>query len=371
VSIQISSGTPPISDNLTDFKAWAKVISDFMATAGWAQANDTGQAVWTATVLTCTQVAMAGTVATISYSSFAGPAPRVGMSITFSGFGNGGNNTALTITAVSGGGSGTVTAVNASGVNETHAGSGTTTAQAAVPASTATIYEVWVSTDALSSTVPMYLKLEYGQGSTANTILFALTAGTGSNGSGTLTGNVTSRYPHTPNTSSATPGESDLCGASGRLSIMMFRPVSNSLPFFFGVERSHDATGADTDAYWVIYLSFITGATRALTQQVINKPALGGVLTAETEFVSALTTLSSGVFGTSVALAPVFPVVGKLDNPTMCVAASKGGDIIDAGTVTVSMFGASHTFFCAKTTSAWTSVPRNTGTANALLFRWE
>jgi hypothetical protein len=372
MSTQILSTTVPANDTFADFKTWAQAISAWMASIGWTQTNDTGQVVWTATVLTATQVAMSGTTATVSYSSFTGPAPRAGMSVTWSGFSNGGNNSTFTLTAVSGGSSGTVQMVNASGVNETHAGSGTTTANTTVPGTSAFFYDTWVSTDSASSTLPIYLKLEYGASSVAANPSFALTAGTGSNGSGTLTGNVSARNVHINNTNSTTAVESDFSGSTGRVAVLMHRTTASTvLPFFFAIERAHDSSGNDLDSYFVVYCAFGSSGTRSASMQIVQKPALGGVLTSETEFVSALTTLSSGIVGTSVALGCCFPVIGKLDNPTMAIAFSKGGDIVEGATVSVALYGSSHTFFCTKFNSVWTGLPRVSGTANGFLFRFE
>lgn len=374
MSTQLLSTTVPGCTNLTDFKSWAMAISAWMASIGWLQTNDTGQAVWTATVLTCTQVAMTGTVATISYSSFTGPAPRAGMSVTFSGFSNGGNNTALTLTAVSGGSSGTVTATNASGVNETHAGSGTTTAQSAVPGTSTTIYEIWESQDSVSSTLPIFLRLEYGQSATANSNLFKLTGGTGSNGSGTLTGNVSSVLAHSSNSAGTTGvgNNSVFSGDASRVLCAMFINAGNvANPILFAIERSHDSSGADTDSYFMVITNFATSGSRFPAQQIVQKPALGGTLTAETAHITALTTLASGVVGTNIALGPLFPVIGKLDNPSMAIAFSKGGDIVEGATVTVPYFGSNHTFYCTKASSVFTSEPVNSGTSNGILLRYE
>lgn len=375
MSTQLLSTCVPGNTSLADFKSWAQAISAWMASIGWTQTNDTGQVVWTATVLTCTQVAMTGTTAVISYSSFTGPAPRVGMSVTFSGFSNSGNNTALTLTAVSGGSSGTVTATNASGVNETHAGSGTTTAIAAPPAtSTITAYELWQATDSLASTTPMIVKFEYGTSSTASAIQFAFTAATGSNGSGTLTGNVSTRFLSTSNSVGTTGvgNNSVFSGSTGRFAIAMFiNAASGSNGFFVGIERSHNSSGADTSNYFMPVALVNTSGSRVPNQQIIQNPSLGGALTAETVFITALTSLTSGLVGTNIALGPLFPVIGLLDNPSMMLAFSKGGDIIEGATVSVPYYGSSHTFYCTKASTWVTGVPLGNSTGNGLLIRFE
>jgi hypothetical protein len=370
MSTQLLSTTVPGCTTLSDFKTWAAAISAWMASIGWLQTNDTGQVVWTATVLTCTQVAMSGSVATISYSSYTGPAPRAGMSVIFTGFSNSGNNTTLTLTAVSGGSSGTVTATNASGVNETHAGSGTTTAQAAVPSTSTTVYEIWESQDSVSSTLPIFIRLDYGQSSTTSANSFKVNAGTGSSGAGVLTGNVGTQVVHSSNSAATLAANSIFSGDASRVMCAMFlNAASGSNPLFFAIERSHNSAGADTDSYFMLIAN--VGSSRTATQQIIQKPALGGTLTQETAHITALTTLSSGVVGTNIALGPLFPVIGKLDNPCMAIAFSRGGDIVEGATVIVPYYGSNHTMYCSKANTMQTNEPSGTSSGNGTLYRYE
>lgn len=54
-------------------------------------------------------------------------------------------------------------------------------------------YEIWRFNDALQATAPIFLKIEYGNGSAITRPAVFVTVGTGSNGAGTLTGVQTSR----------------------------------------------------------------------------------------------------------------------------------------------------------------------------------
>jgi len=57
--------------------------------------------------------------------------------------------------------------------------------------STAAGYEIYKFTDTLSGSAPIYFKLEYGTGSSSTSPQLWITVGTGSNGSGTITGTGT------------------------------------------------------------------------------------------------------------------------------------------------------------------------------------
>lgn len=70
-------------------------------TAGWIQSGDVGQVVWTATTWTGITLTAVGSTVTVTWTSYAGPLPRVGMTVTFSGFANSGNNAIFTLKTVS------------------------------------------------------------------------------------------------------------------------------------------------------------------------------------------------------------------------------------------------------------------------------
>ena len=56
-------------------------------------------------------------------------------------------------------------------------------------------YEMFRFHDSLQSTSPVYIKIEYGIGSYSTTYFgLWITVGTGTNGSGTLTGNISNRF---------------------------------------------------------------------------------------------------------------------------------------------------------------------------------
>lgn len=60
-------------------------------------------------------------------------------------------------------------------------------------------YEIWRMADAMQATKPVFIKLEYGSGSSSGVPFMWLTVGSGSNGSGTITGTYLSRTLLTPN----------------------------------------------------------------------------------------------------------------------------------------------------------------------------
>ena len=116
-------------------------------------------------------------------------------------------------------------------------------------------YEIWQFNDTLQSTTPIYIKVEYGTGGTATYPAIWITVGQGSNGTGTLTGLVSSRcscgYSQVPLSTTltyfsrfcynATLGFFGFSWKSG----LGVANVSYSSAFIF---RSCDTTGAPTSA---------------------------------------------------------------------------------------------------------------------------
>ena len=340
------------TNTLAYFTDWAKAVSDFLASIGWLQTNDTGQVVWTATVLTMTEVAV-GATAVYSYSSYAGPTPRVGMSVAVTGFANGNNNVTGVLTAVSGGASGTVTMVLTTQANEVHAGSGTTTALAAAPAANNYVYEIWGMGDALQATSPFYLKIEYGTGSSANGPNLYVTIGTATNLAGTLSGNVSSRVSvgnNTGNTTTAYPCE--LAGSTGWFGCILWRNSTGTMARIFCVDRSKDASGYDTGDYATLLTCGYTGVTQ---QSIFKAGTLQGVATLEYSSASRWGTIlpitaTTGIINGQTHNSPVIPLVGQVDNPSLAAVVVLAADYAENDPIPVSLFGSTHTYKFTKST---------------------
>lgn len=83
-------------------------------------------------------------------------------------------------------------------------------------------YEIWQLTDSLGVSAPVYIKLEYGTGSGTTTPMVWITVGTGTNGSGTITGSATTRATAGGNavpTSTVTDYQSWVCCVEGHLGV--------------------------------------------------------------------------------------------------------------------------------------------------------
>ncbi|HLW51330.1 MAG TPA: hypothetical protein VKW06_00680 [Candidatus Angelobacter sp.] len=361
------------NSSVANFISWGSLISSKLAAAGWVQQNDTGQVVWNATVLTLTQVTV-GANAVYSYSSFTGPAPRVGMSINVTGFTNGGNNVSnAVIAAVSGGASGTVTVALTTQVNETHAGSATTTAVAAVP-STIGAYEIWAPGDALQTgSTQFFLKVQYGnQSTTTNQPSVGFSIGSATNGAGTLTGNTIGIYQsnsQSPVSGSTSLFEFDFSYDTDRLGIMVRN--NSSLAFLFVVERTHNTDGTDSTDGVVMFFIGVNQFTK-MRVLVFSPAVLAAVERSQTGgsdwhiSMPVIPPQNSDSFNSSIPVAPMFPDYGKYGNPMTTYAATGNNDVAEGMLLTTTLYGATRTYMASKINTYYSS--NNTLIS---LFRWD
>jgi hypothetical protein len=221
---------------------------------------------------------------------------------------------------------------------------------ASVPSSTY-VYEVWKASDALASTMPIYVKIGYGASSTSPRI--QITVGTSSNGSGTITGQAMTGTPWTITGTSFSNGGATtypcyFSGSTGEFRMWMWGNPTGSPGYgtLFVIERGKDGSGANTADYvTALYACQFSSSTAG--QQTITASGVGNL---ENGVLGLALTSGSGTglaFGTVTAL-PVFPVLGKVGNPMLGLMTAVVADAAINSTVTVtSMYGSTHTYIAA------------------------
>lgn len=241
----------------------------------------------------------------------------------------------------------------------------------AVPSSTY-VYEVWKQSDALTSSLQIFVKVEYGFSTTSARVRF--TVGTGSNGSGTITGALaTAQFLAGVNLwSMANQGATQypcyISGDGAEIRILMWNTLTvGTYNMYFAIERSKDAAGANTGDY----ATGLCGSNNNISQQSIL--ATGLVSPAETRFITTGTTQTTGAsFNGTVAAFPVFPMIGKLGNPMLGTMAVNASDVADNSQVTVaSMYGTTHNYVATKVATGFSSMTCSGGLGGALLMRYE
>jgi hypothetical protein len=216
-------------------------------------------------------------------------------------------------------------------------------ATVAKPAATNTVqgYEIRQFTDALQATAPIYIKLEFGSNLNGATLPgIWLTIGNGTDGAGTLTGFTSTRRAI------------NMAAASNAL---MMRVGGDTNRFYvftgvdgantngaigFAVERTHDASGNDTDE-GAFVLSTFAAATNIYFQVWI---AGTGVISTETALPALLPSVGSGASGSNVALYPIFGTKGVYLNPLMNILIAFQANITPLTQISFTYYGATRAF---------------------------
>lgn len=204
-------------------------------------------------------------------------------------------------------------------------------------------YSLWRFADALQSTAPVLLKLGYG--SSVNDVrapTIQATLGTSTNGSLTFTG---ANYVQTFTCGSiAATGTKYACsGNTNRIGFALGYNTGSS-PMLFFVERTHDATGADT-ADGVSLITFSGNS-----KQQITVPFSGTLPAVETDIALLTPIANTGLRALNVSIFANYPVMGSASLPVLMnpMMTHWGYFIADITTETAfqsGMYGANHTFF--------------------------
>lgn len=153
---------------------------------------------------------------------------------------------------------------------------------------TAAGYEIWRFNDTLQGSAPIFFKIEYGTGSSANNPATWLTVGTGSNGSGTITGTATTRVQCSTTASAnntVTNYQSYACAVDGLVWIATKFGASVAGKGFcaFAICRTCDSTGAPTATGFVVYTCNVAAAlTSPAVVQAVRTAATAVAFAANT-----------------------------------------------------------------------------------------
>jgi hypothetical protein len=217
----------------------------------------------------------------------------------------------------------------------------------AVPSSTY-VYEIWKPADALQTGSTQYfLKVEYGFSSSSPRIRFSV--GTGTNGSGTLTGFIIGPYTSTAYANQGSnPFECYFSGDIGRMGMLLWRNGASS-PVCFAVERTHNADGTDSSDGVVFLLQSCSDAPQnntAFRTLVFGQglgAAYGGVVVGG--FWSAV---PNQITFNNAPLCVALPEYGKLGNPMKGITYIGNAVIGENGEFQTTLYGATRTYIASN-----------------------
>lgn len=230
-------------------------------------------------------------------------------------------------------------------------------------------YEIWRMNDALQATAPVYVKIEYGESSAnADGPAVRISFGSGSDGAGNLTG--TTSTPLVSQGASVTTSF-PLRGSGDSSRFVILFDYTGGGGFFFSIERSKDATGADT-AEAVIYL-YKTGTSGAGLGIQAWDTTLGTKSGNPFTGVGALfPNASSFASGSQIGVAPIMPEKPIFMNPILGAVGYYTGDITTGNTFVAYMYGVAHQYYGGNSALASGIAFRGAGGGTeALAIRYE
>lgn len=335
------------ASNQANCVAWAKGISDAIASFGWVKTSDVGQANWN------TIPAVFDKDAPVTQTqNFLG---AYDSGHTYQGSTS--NNQLCDVVTYNG-----ATWISVSNSNTGNTPGTDTTKWRMCN------YEVWVSTGPKSGTNPIYLRLMYTASEDAGTprypkIFIGVSAK--SDGNGNLTGNQFNTIPgSTPspcyyNGSGYGIGlgssgvECNFAGDADNLRWIIFRTSLNSggMPTAMIIDRSKDSKGHDTDEYTTVCLS-LTSNIGSPRQQTFFKTGAGGANILETQHFSTVHLQQTSYAGRGgVPAFPIFPLIGAVGNPLLGAVLQCASDTSEGALIKVSLYGTTHTYLVCKQTA--------------------
>src|ERR1043166_6389718 len=136
-------------------------------------------------------------------------------------------------------------------------------------------FRVYKMADTLQSTSPVFIRVDYGSGTSASIFGLWLTIGTGSDGAGNITGVVwnggaSATANFCGNTSSSIQASNCYGSAStSRVTIALFVQGASTYHLVFGIERTKNATGADTGTGLLLAYSFAAAGVFGRSRMVL------------------------------------------------------------------------------------------------------
>ncbi len=241
-----------------------------------------------------------------------------------------------------------------------------TTVTAPAGANTAAGFEVWRFADALQSTKPVFIKIEYGSGvATANPGLW-ITIGSGTDGSGNLSGALSTRMQIGVGGAYVTNDlTSYFSGDTNRFSMGLWvqgAGAGSTYAAFLSFGRSVDGAGAVTGEA-VLFCAHSNSAWK----QVAWNTTTGPTTTVETTIGAMGPSVGSGSSGSQLSVYPIFHTKGEFFNPGLNALAYFNADIAAMSSVSFTIYGATHTYLTLGSTMVSVSMARAAGTTSVMM----
>lgn len=228
-------------------------------------------------------------------------------------------------------------------------------------------YEIRVlPASALQTACPVYIKIEYGAGTTQTYPALRITIGKGTDGAGNLTGITSSQFVLAAGATSTTATDCYVSCGDDYVSWAMWTGSSGNIMQIFYISRPKDSTGVALGTG----VQIVGQCTNLVNQQFL--PLYGSALpfAAMTSLCCAAPKVGTGTYGATLGVFPIFTYMGYAAYPDGIGIGYFIGDIATGGTiVTVEVFGANHDFVTAGLGNT-SGLAGNTG-LSSIMVRWE
>lgn len=213
-------------------------------------------------------------------------------------------------------------------------------------------YRIYRMNDSLQSTYPVFMRIDFGSYVVANTPGFWVTIGTGSNGSGTITGILWNggALANTPiaagGNSSSVVVNSYGSAASGRASMCLFVHSASVFGMTFTIERTKSSAGADTgDGLLLVYSDASLAAGAPNTSRYIIYTG-GTQPTAEQGLSYILTRLNPSETFTpgDIGIGLIIHFKGVAQQPGVNMVITNSNDVAAEGSFSATIYGAVRTY---------------------------
>jgi hypothetical protein len=214
-----------------------------------------------------------------------------------------------------------------------------TTVAAPVAANTSSGYKVYRMTDTLQATAPIFVKFEFGSGAVAATPSVWFTVGTTHDGAGNLGNILLARVQNA--SAAAGTGGNHIGSADTNRCCFCFATTggSTNVQGWFSIERTKDASGADTAAGAIV--AYGSHNLRCVSAYL---PFAGLVPPTEVGIHALLSYRSPSAFDGDVGVAAMIPMGTSPKQPGMNIILVRANDFIDNASPVITIYGANHVY---------------------------
>lgn len=232
---------------------------------------------------------------------------------------------------------------------------------------TAAGYEIWRFNDALQAVAPIFLKIEYGSGSSVTVPEVWITVGAGSNGAGVLTG-ASSRYLGSPNLGVAgSPGNLYGWSDGSGIALLFSHYLAGAIGVMLVVDRMRDEAGAPVADGAYVYIT--NPSQPAATFAVGVAGVWGSSLSSLPVQNPGHNAVGRSASGPDAAVAQPVIYAGRPRFTKVLVCSS--ADFAAMATAAFEHLGSPHTFLCVNHAGAAIALNGTSATAPALLMPWD